>query len=196
MCIWAPYPYYSGYCGTLFRTCLISCHAVCAKCSRITWRLLQKCLALYLISTWMRGAEPHNEMLNPRSPKQTNKPTQLKAPVWQRIIHPVDLEMGVEETYLRSLPANGELRQRGVSKGRKNPHCLQGMTHTVHKRFLVCCLQPTHTHTEWRVIYFYVSTNIKMHTSKPLVMYLPFPKLRDFCLKRWASVLVINRIPP
>lgn len=82
----------------------------------------------------MRGAELHNETLNPRSPKWTTTNQNNRGPCVTEMNTPcqddANLETGGEETDLRRLPANASFNNVGCPKGRKNPHCLQGMTHT------------------------------------------------------------------
>ncbi len=122
--------------------------------------MLQKCLALYLISRGFHldEGEGRATQWDAQSPKPetdiNNKPTQLQAPVWQRWIHPVKAmptwKWEVKKQICAACQPTASFNSVGCRKGRKNPHCLQGMTHMVHNGSLsAVCNQCTHS--VWRV---------------------------------------------
>lgn len=136
--------------------------------------ILQKCLALYLISrgfTWMRGrAEPHNETLNPRSPKRTSTANQHNSrPLCDRHEY---TPSG------RCQLGNGRWRNRFVQPAsRRRASAAWGVEkaeriHIACKEWLIqfitvpCLLSATNAHTLYEEFsIFVVSINTKMHTT-------------------------------
>lgn len=158
----------------LTRTCLISCHAVCAKCSRITWRLefngAEIDSSLYYQQRFPLDeveVQPQNEIRNSRGPNWTS--TTNSRPLCNRDEYPQSGQCqlgngGVKKQICAACQPTASFSSVGCWKGSKNPHCLQGMTHTIHScSLLTVCKQCKHS--VWRGGFFLFSTNIKMATT-------------------------------